>query len=445
MNRVKAKRVSAAAAALLSAVMALTACGSYDIPADKLYSKFAIAANNINRAKGKRVLASDDALAYDIRLLDDGDSYFYLIADSEGNYPFDPLNGGGIPGAADPNGSGDPSGSGNGSGSESVPGGDNVPGNDNNLPGGEASPGGENDPDAVGSGVTVITDEDGNLVEVLLPGDDENSGSGGAVTTVPGDAPGGSGEGASGSGQSGFAGTGGSNGSGGSAVTTTKTSGSSGSQTGNGGKTVSTSAATTRVSVTQSSAAKTTTTTTKASSKASTTTTKASTTTTKSTASTTTPSGDVSKYLTAEVKELLSFINAERTKAGVAQLTLNAKLCEAANVRVAEIQTEFGHVRPNGQESGDYIRQVMGGKGMAVENIAYNYDTAEDVMYFYDNRTGLPDEEMAHGWMNTYLTNGNHKKNLLSAYYDQVGLAFYEPTHSWVALFYSTKYQSSNA
>ena len=120
---------------------------------------------------------------------------------------------------------------------------------------------------------------------------------------------------------------------------------------------------------------------------------------------------------------------------------LSAKLCKAALVRVAEIEIEFGHTRPNGQNSKDYIRQVMGGRGIAGENIAYNFPSASEVMYFQDTNPNLPEGEMTNGWMYTKDQNpklGKHGDIIKNPSYDQVGIAYLESTHSWVAMFYST-------
>ncbi|MBR4555373.1 MAG: hypothetical protein IKO27_07250, partial [Ruminococcus sp.] len=160
--------------------------------------------------------------------------------------------------------------------------------------------------------------------------------------------------------------------------------------------------------------------------------------------------GDVSKYLTKDVKEVLELINKERAAVGAKPLALNENLCEVAQIRSKEIVTCWGHERPNGEPVNNFIRTSMQGKGIASENIGHNFETASEMMYFIDNRN-IEEDKKAHGWMETWRAGMKHKDNILNLDYDLIGLAVYEDTSSgkvqkyWVADFYSTTVASANA
>ena len=144
-----------------------------------------------------------------------------------------------------------------------------------------------------------------------------------------------------------------------------------------------------------------------------TTTTKAPPTTTKKITTTT-----ASSPFSAQQQKILTLVNAERKKAGLAALQLDEKACTAANVRAKEVPIVFDHVRPNGKSSFTALDEAGVSYIAAGENIAKGYLTAEDVMT---------------GWMNSE----GHKANILTASFTHIGVGYDKATHSWVQLFFT--------
>ncbi len=124
-----------------------------------------------------------------------------------------------------------------------------------------------------------------------------------------------------------------------------------------------------------------------------------------------------------QAEEILTLVNAERAKAGLAPLTLEIKLCEAADIRAEEITQAFSHTRPDGtscftavEETGYDDYRALG------ENIAAGQRTAEVVM---------------DGWMNS----PGHKANILSEDFTKLGIGYVKTANGyqnyWVQMFAS--------
>ena len=393
------KRAASAAAVIAAAVLSLSACGSYDVPADKLYSKFAVAANNISHAEGKRVLASDDGLLAGIVGFPEDT---LITLPPETSAPEE---------SSVPEESSEPEAPMSGSEESSEP--------------EEIS---EPDESSVPEDDSHQNADDSSVSDDSYEPEEESSEESSEPSSVTSKAP---------------------------QTTSSKapqTTSSKAPQTTSSKSSQTTSSKSSQTTSSKSSQTTSSKSSQDTSSKSSQTTSSKSSQDTSSKASedsgsTSTVAKDAEKYLTEDVSDLLQLINEERAKNTALKLkplTLDGKLCEAANVRVMEIQDVWGHTRPNGQSSKDYIRSVMGGKGLAGENIAYNYETAVEVMYFKDMRTDVPPEDLAYGWMETYRVGGKHKDIILNEYYDRIGLAVYEDmstgrsVKSWVAVFYST-------
>ena len=116
--------------------------------------------------------------------------------------------------------------------------------------------------------------------------------------------------------------------------------------------------------------------------------------------------------------EVLTLVNKERSKAGLAPLTMNAKASEAAKVRAKEIVSIFDHTRPNGQSPFTALDNVGVSYRTAGENIAYGQSTPSEVM---------------NGWMNS----SGHRANILKGSFKEIGIgAYYQNgTYYWVQLF----------
>ncbi|MGN0577914.1 MAG: CAP domain-containing protein [Ruminiclostridium sp.] len=127
---------------------------------------------------------------------------------------------------------------------------------------------------------------------------------------------------------------------------------------------------------------------------------------------------DLSK-LSAE-EAVAELVNSERKAAGKSALTLDSKLCEAAEIRAKELSERFSHDRPDGS-SCFTVLDDLGIRYMAVgENIAAGQRSADEVMK---------------SWMNSQ----GHKKNILSGNYRKIGVGFYKSDtgygYYWVQIF----------
>lgn len=121
---------------------------------------------------------------------------------------------------------------------------------------------------------------------------------------------------------------------------------------------------------------------------------------------------------TAVTDEVVKLTNAERQKANLTALRKNQTLSEAANQRAKELSELFSHTRPNGQICFSILNEYNIWSWGAAENIAYWYDSPEQVM---------------NGWLNSE----GHRENILSADMTDIGVGFYEKDgiKYWVQLF----------
>lgn len=116
-------------------------------------------------------------------------------------------------------------------------------------------------------------------------------------------------------------------------------------------------------------------------------------------------------YATAHQE--LELINEVRQSRGLAAITLNARLTEAAMLRAAELAVYYSHTRPDNTD----CFTVSG--GIRGENIAINYRDAEEVV---------------DGWMNS----DGHRDNILSVNNRSVGIGCFidgDGVTYWVQLF----------
>lgn len=113
------------------------------------------------------------------------------------------------------------------------------------------------------------------------------------------------------------------------------------------------------------------------------------------------------------VNEVFRLVNVERAKEGLKPLTLDTKLCSAAQKRAVEISamTEIEHIRPDGTAWHTILNEMNISYNYAGENIAGGYLTPEDVV---------------EGWMNSE----GHRKNILNPYFNKIGIGFYQKENS---------------
>jgi len=106
------------------------------------------------------------------------------------------------------------------------------------------------------------------------------------------------------------------------------------------------------------------------------------------------------------IQQIVDLVNAERTKAGLAPLTLDIQLTSAAQIRAQEQYTLFSHTRPNGSS----YRTVLDENGISYmgcgENVAYGFRNPQAVMQ---------------GWMNSE----GHKANILQEKFTHIGIGYY--------------------
>ena len=131
--------------------------------------------------------------------------------------------------------------------------------------------------------------------------------------------------------------------------------------------------------------------------------------------------GRVSNIQTAE---LLADTNAEREKAGLGELEINAQLSDAAYLKAQNMFTEqyWAHVSPSGTQPWKWFGDVEYNYSYAGENLAKNYPTAQATVS---------------AWMGSTT----HRENILKGAYEDVGFAVVDgelngqPTTLVVALY----------
>lgn len=106
--------------------------------------------------------------------------------------------------------------------------------------------------------------------------------------------------------------------------------------------------------------------------------------------------------------EVLDLINSHRTSEGLAELTMDASLCEMAAVRSNEAAQSWSHIRPDGRGFETVLTDYEYSCSVAAENMIYT--TGET-----DART-LVDK-----WMNA----DSHRANILSGDFTAVGVGLY--------------------
>jgi len=79
--------------------------------------------------------------------------------------------------------------------------------------------------------------------------------------------------------------------------------------------------------------------------------------------------------LRAEALEAFNQVNEIRAEAGLDRLVWDQNLETVASVRAEECNTKFSHTRPDGREWYTVNSKIQGG-----ENLAYGFDTADDVV-----------------------------------------------------------------
>lgn len=112
--------------------------------------------------------------------------------------------------------------------------------------------------------------------------------------------------------------------------------------------------------------------------------------------------------------QVIALTNQNRVANGKPALVKDEQLCAAANKRAQEIAQVFDHKRPNGKEWSTVFAEYNITVHYAGENIAYGYQTADQVVV---------------GWMNS----PGHRANILNSSFTSIGVGHYGSY--WVQLF----------
>ena len=118
------------------------------------------------------------------------------------------------------------------------------------------------------------------------------------------------------------------------------------------------------------------------------------------------------------VEQVVSLVNAERAKEGLAPLQLDSKVSAAAQVRAQEIVSLFSHTRPDGTSCFTALDEADISYQSAGENIAYGQRTPEEVVT---------------AWMNS----AGHRANIMNPNFTSIGVGYYTVgnTAYWSQLF----------
>jgi len=115
---------------------------------------------------------------------------------------------------------------------------------------------------------------------------------------------------------------------------------------------------------------------------------------------TTSPSPGISSY----AARVVTLVNEERAKEGLAALRIDNTLCAAAEIRAAEISTKFSHTRPDGSSCFTALAQVGARYSRAGENIAIGQQTPEQVVA-------------------EWMASPGHRANILDPRFTRIGVA----------------------
>ncbi len=124
---------------------------------------------------------------------------------------------------------------------------------------------------------------------------------------------------------------------------------------------------------------------------------------------------EVSPY----IAEVVSLVNAERAKEGLAPLTINVQVQAAAQIRAMECEQSFSHTRPNGTSFSTALKEQNVSYRSAGENIAWGQRSPKEVM---------------NAWMNSE----GHRANIMNPNYTSIGVGYYQNangTNYWCQLF----------
>lgn len=113
-------------------------------------------------------------------------------------------------------------------------------------------------------------------------------------------------------------------------------------------------------------------------------------------------------------EQMLALVNQARSEHGASSLSLDSKLCDAANKRAQEIATKFSHTRPDGRDCFTVLDEFGISCYGCGENIAAGSSDANSIFNMWMNSSG-------------------HRANILNSSYRYIGIGKYG--NYWVQLF----------
>ena len=120
--------------------------------------------------------------------------------------------------------------------------------------------------------------------------------------------------------------------------------------------------------------------------------------------------------------QVVALVNQERAKAGCSALTVNDKLTAAAQNHSQDMasHSNMSHTGSDGSDPGRRITRAGYNWSTYGENVAYGYNSPEQVM---------------NGWMNS----PGHKKNILNCAFKEIGVGLAQPNSYWTQAFGATR------
>ncbi|MEV6733259.1 CAP domain-containing protein [Streptomyces sp. NPDC051364] len=112
--------------------------------------------------------------------------------------------------------------------------------------------------------------------------------------------------------------------------------------------------------------------------------------------------------------QVVALVNKERAKVGCSALTVNAKLTDAALKHSEDMaaHANMSHTGSDGSDPGQRITRAGYTWTTYGENVAYGYNTPEQVMT---------------GWMNS----PGHRENILNCAFKEIGVGLAQPNFFW--------------
>ena len=122
--------------------------------------------------------------------------------------------------------------------------------------------------------------------------------------------------------------------------------------------------------------------------------------------------------LQSYVSEVVRLTNVERAKYGLSPLTEDWQLSRVAQAKAEDMKKNnyFSHTSPTYGSPFDMMKSYGISYRYAAENIAMGYKTPQAVVQ---------------GWMNS----SGHRKNILNANYNKIGIGYVESGKYWVQMF----------